>query len=127
MRAKIASQPDESAQRDARGGPGLLGHPHGLEGFVPARERANLPERSITEARDHEPESLTDLRSRGLDKPDHVNKRNNAILRVADAADLIAEIIEVLGEGRFEPSHAVISAVGVALQPSISRVPDEVG
>src|SRR5439155_1091558 len=70
---------------------------------------------------------LTDLRSRVLDTPGHVNKRNNAILRVADVVDLIAEVIEVLGEGRFEPSHAVMSAVGGALQPSISRVPDDVG
>src|SRR4051812_34076669 len=59
--------------------------------------------------------------------PGHVNKRNNAILRVADVVDLKAEVIEVFGEGRFEPSHAVMSAVGGALQPSISRVPDEVG
>ena len=45
----------------------------------------------------------------------------------AEAADVIAEVIEVLGEGRFEPPHAGMSTVGVALQPSISRVPDEVG
>src|SRR5436189_2084557 len=59
--------------------------------------------------------------------PGHVNKRNNAMLRVADVVDLKAEVIEVFGERRGEPSHAVMSAVGVALQPSISRVPDEVG
>ena len=94
---------------------------------MPTWERANVPERSITEARNHEPESLTDLRSRVPDTPGHVNKRNNAILRVAEVVDLIAEVIEVLGERRLEPSHAVMSAVGGALQPSISRVPDEVG
>ena len=65
-----------------------------------SRECANFPERSITE-----PETttrvLTDLRSRVFDAPLHVDKRDNAIVRVADAADLIAEVIEVLGEGRW--------------------------
>jgi hypothetical protein len=105
----------------------LLRQPHGFEGFMPTRERANVPERSITEARNHEPESLTDVRSRVPDTPGHVNKRNNAILRVADVVDFKAEVIEVLGEGRLEPSHAVMSTVRGALKPAISRVPDAIG
>src|SRR3954453_14364455 len=107
--------------------PRLLRQPPSFEGFMPTWERANGPERSFTQAGNHEPESLTDFRSRVLDMPGHVNKRNNAILRVAEVVDLETEVIEVFGEGRFEPSHAVMSAVGGALQPSISRVPDEVG
>jgi hypothetical protein len=105
----------------------LLGRAHGFEGFIPTRERANVPKRSIMEARNHEPKPLTDLRSRVPDTPGHVNKRNNAILRVADVADLKAEAIEVLREGRLEPSHAVMSTVRGALEPALSRVPDAIG
>src|SRR5947209_15921853 len=68
----------------------VLGHrlylqPHGFEGLGPTWKRANLTELSVTEARNHEAASLTDLGSRALDTSDHLNERDDAILRVADA------------------------------------------
>ena len=46
---------------------------------------------------------------------------------VAGVVDFKAEVIEVLREGRLEPSHAVVSTVRGALKPAISRVPDAIG
>jgi hypothetical protein len=70
---------------------------------------------------------LTDLGLRVLDASRHIDKRDNAILRVADVVDVIAEVIEVLGKGRREPSHAVMPTVGGAVQPTINRAPDDSG
>src|ERR1039457_3776662 len=44
-----------------------------FEGLGPTRKRTNLTKRSVAEARNHEPESLTDLGLRVLDTSRHVD------------------------------------------------------
>src|ERR1700726_2001699 len=105
----------------------LLLQSHGFEGLIPTRKYANLAECAVAEPRNHESESLPDLGTRVLYPSGHVNARDNSILRVAGLVDLKAEVIEVLGKSRFDLSHAVMSTVGGAVQPAISRVPDNIG